>query len=221
MFEFVEVWNASSSIVDVAKNYGIKPTSVMVRVRRLRAQGLPLKSLPDETRAAELSRPPKPPKPEGEAGVEPRPLGRPPKELKPKSTFNCHVQTMVTYETFGRLLAGEQALSSGRVRKIIGLGLEAEAHAEVEATETVGVAHGECLDCDALILIHRAGHTHCWCGEDWPCSSLTVEAQAAPPTPTPDLQEAPQEAHTPPTPSASVSPTFDLFGPAPEAESVS
>ena len=27
--------------------------------------------------------------------------------------------------------------------------------------------HVECLDCDALISIHREGKTHCECGEDW------------------------------------------------------
>lgn len=27
--------------------------------------------------------------------------------------------------------------------------------------------HGECLDCDALIALHREGGTHCDCGESW------------------------------------------------------
>ena len=32
--------------------------------------------------------------------------------------------------------------------------------------------HTECRDCDAFMLRHRAGRTHCACGEEWPCSAL-------------------------------------------------
>jgi hypothetical protein len=216
MFNFVEIWNAATSIMDVAKNYGIKPLSALARARRLRATGLPLKQLSDESQAYALTHPSrKPPKPDG-AATEPRPRGRPPNESKPRTTFNCHVQTMVTYETFGRLLAGERALSSGRVREIIELGLEAELQLTAESVEVevevpvvaAQAEHGECLDCDALILTHRAGRTHCWCGEDWPCPVLG----AAPLTPSPDPQEGRQEAPALPAPAP---PAFDLFGPTP------
>lgn len=39
------------------------------------------------------------------------------------------------------------------------------------ASEGIEQLHEECLDCDALILTHRAGKTHCRCGGDWPCQS--------------------------------------------------
>ena len=31
------------------------------------------------------------------------------------------------------------------------------------------MGHEECLDCDALIDLHREGRTHCDCGGEWPC----------------------------------------------------
>lgn len=29
------------------------------------------------------------------------------------------------------------------------------------------VKHIECMDCDALMMLHQKGQTHCECGEDW------------------------------------------------------
>lgn len=183
IFEFVEVWNAAESIVAVAQNYGIKPTSVVVRARRLRSQGLPLKLLPDEDRAGALSRKPQEPKPPAPAKAA--------KPSKPKSTFNCHVQTMVTYEAFGRLLRGDGALSSGRVREVLERGLEAEAL--YEATRTVMVAP------EPGVVLDAAGR---------PASIV------GPPGPSQD--QSPSEVD-PESPQVQPPPAFDLFGPTPGA----
>lgn len=55
-------------------------------------------------------------------------------------------------------------LASGRVSRR----LAPRLHEDVLTNN--GNPHTKCLDCDALIDLHRAGGTHCDCGENWDTS---------------------------------------------------
>lgn len=46
-----------------------------------------------------------------------------------------------------------------------------------QATKREELRHVECFDCDALIMLHQKGQTHCECGEDWDngCDSKKIK----------------------------------------------
>lgn len=129
VLEFAELWNMAESIKQIAAGYHITHVSAVARARRIRDTGIPIKLLPDENKAYTYDHPPKPkvPKPPKPPKPPKAPKVKLPRAPKAKPAFSCHVQVMVTFETFSRLHAGVPVLSPDRMRQVISLGLDAEA----------------------------------------------------------------------------------------------